>query len=141
MAFIPLILGHLKIAGYILAALAVAVFVAWIGHLIEAHKRDQAALALASQKRHTAEQTNADNLSELGRIKAENAKAIAAVAEANALSQQRAADVAKIRNEVSHAAKNDSAIPPGIAAAVAGVRERKAARLAHQDPGRENRAP
>lgn len=141
MAFLPLILGHLKIAGYVLAALAVAIFIGWIGHLLEAHKRDQAALILASQQLHTAEQTNAGNISELGRIKAENAKALAAVAEANTLSQKRAADVAKIRNEVSHAAKNDSAIPPGIAAAVLGVRERRAARLVHQDPGRENHAP
>jgi len=134
-------LGHIRLIGYAAAGLALLIFIGWIGHLVEQHKRDARAIAVYESELARAGEINQQNLAEIARLKAEAEKAQAAVNSDSVKTQKRTAAVAKIRTGVSHVAPSSNPVGPAVTAAVAGLRDLKAARAADKGSGRENPHP
>lgn len=133
------LLGHLRLVGYLAAFLALLIFVGWIGHLRHTIEAQQTLIASQTQAISEAKQVNDQNVAELGRLKAENAKAQIALAEADARASKQAASVATIHSEIAHvkAPAAPASIGPYLATAIDGLRRLKAADSAHENSSRE----
>jgi ABC-type protease/lipase transport system fused ATPase/permease subunit len=135
------LLGHLRLVGYIAAALALLVFIGWIGHLVERHKRDARQLAVYESELQHAGEVNAETIAALARVTAEKAKAESALATAATKTQKRTASVAKITQEIDRVPVSPSdPVGPHVAAAIGELRQLKAGRT-DQSPGGKDHAP
>ena len=109
MIALPFLLAHLRLAGIIAAGLTLLIFVGWIGHLVEQHRRDIARIALVEEQLGIAAETNRQTLAELARFKEETAKIEAALGAASAHAQTRTTEIAKITSEIAHVSVPGSA--------------------------------
>jgi hypothetical protein len=137
-------LGHLRLAGYALAGFLLLAALGWVGHLVEAHKTDQARLALGAEQLAGARAANQATLAAFDRFKEETARAQAALAEDSTRVESRAAATASLHREIANVATRPGPAPsvgPYTATALRRLRDLRATTGDHASASREGADP
>jgi hypothetical protein len=104
------------------AALVVVGFLAYVSWLSSSLDDERARSAVLRGAVEQADAVNRDNLVELDRIKAENERNAAAVANATRRAASRAKDIEKLKRDLENVKTSDCAVDPRVRAALDGLR-------------------